>query len=343
MASHSGLKYVLETKKGYIKEDESFTNNQSEAMLIDFCQFGFGIDAKEVYQRLGFSDPEIRNSGVSFHTVIPSYEGRDTIGISYYLLMGYDYMKACIQSNSDYYCYRLHNDDNCLKYQKMLKTKVLDYYKDTKTISQVLKTGNKEIALYETNDKDMEIEEGLLKEYYSDKGRVYRYSIPLKNPHVEKYFAMNGESLNYYNQFQQEGLIEYFTTRFNNEKFSWGLHFDTNILEIQIVNDELIMYLNDWNNWNGFKVARCINSAIRDFYSMKEMHITRMFGSYVIIQKINGELQAVKATSVPIKYCPLMIKLLKEERFLFYEGNAYYKNVWQLRNYSKNKWGITSC
>ena len=37
-----------------------------------------------------------------------------------------------------------------------------------------------------------------------------------------------------------------------------------------------------------------------------------MFGSYVIIQKINGELQAVKATSVPIKYCPLMIKLLKE-------------------------------
>ena len=37
-----------------------------------------------------------------------------------------------------------------------------------------------------------------------------------------------------------------------------------------------------------------------------------MFGSYVILQKINGNLTAVKATPIPIKYCPLMVKLLKE-------------------------------
>lgn len=312
MASHSGLKYVLETKKGYVKEDGSFTNDESEAMLIDFRQFGFGPEAQEVYEKLGFSDPEVKNSGASFHTLIPSYDGRDSIGISYYLLMGYDYKKACDQSSSDYYYYGLYKDDNCFKYIKMLKTKALDYYKNTKTISQVLKKDNKEISLYETNDKDIEIEEGLLKNYYSDRGRVFRYSIPLKNPHVEKYFDMDSESLDYYNHFQQEDLLEYFLTRFNDEKFSWGLHFDTSILDIQIVNDELVMYLNDWNNWNGFKAARCINSTIRDFYSIKEMHLTRMFGSYVILQKINGELQAVKATPVPIKYCPLMIKLLKE-------------------------------
>lgn len=312
MASHSGLKYVLETKKGYVKEDGSFTNDESEAMLIDFWQFGFGPEAEEVYKKLGFSDPEVKHSGASFHMVIPSYEGRDTIGISYYLLMGYDYKNAYAQASSDYYCYSLHDDNNCLEYIKMLKDKVLDYYKNTKTISQILKTENEKISLYETNDKDIEIEEGLLKKYYSDRGRVFRYSIPLKNPHVEKYFDMDNESLDYYNHFQQNGLLEYFLARFNDEKFSWGLHFDTSILDIRIVNDELVMYLNDWNNWNGSKAAMCINSTIRDFYSMKEMHITRMFGSYVILQKINGELQAVKATPVQIKYCPLMIKLLKE-------------------------------
>ncbi len=312
MASHSGLKYVLETKKGYVKKDGSFTNNESEAMLIDFWQFGFGPEAKEVYQRLGFGDLEVKNSGISFHTIMPSYEGRDSIGISYYLLMGYDYEKACAQSSSDYYHYSLDNDDNCLKYEEMLKAKVLDYYKNTKTVSQVLKRKDKEISLYETSDKDMEVEGGLLELYYSNRGRVFKYSIPLKNPHVEKFFDMDAESLDYYNYFQQRGLLEYFLTRFNDEKFSWGLHFDTSILDIQIVNDDLVMYLDDWNNLNAFEVAKCINSVIRDFYSSKEMHITRMFGSYVILQKINGELQAVKATPVPIKYCPLMIKLLKE-------------------------------
>ena len=60
MASHSGLKYILETKKGYVKEDGSFTNKESEAMLIDFNQFGFGTKAIEVYQLLGFDDRKLR-------------------------------------------------------------------------------------------------------------------------------------------------------------------------------------------------------------------------------------------------------------------------------------------
>lgn len=123
---------------------------------------------------------------------------------------------------------------------------------------------------------------------------------------------MDEQSIDYYNHFQQKGLIEYFLNRFNNEKFSWGLHFNTQILDITITNDKLTMYMDDWNNCNDDQVAKNINRVLRDFYTMKEMHITRMFGSYVIIQKINDELQAVKATPVPIKYCPLMIKLLYE-------------------------------
>ncbi|MCI8467252.1 MAG: DUF2099 family protein [Bacilli bacterium] len=312
MASHSGLKYILETKKGYVKEDGSFTNKESEAMLIDFNQFGFGTKAIEVYQLLGFDDQEIKNGDASFRVMLPSYESRDGIGINYYYLMGCDYKSAIIKSRRDYMFYNLQDDNNCLKYKDMLKTKVLDYYKNTEKIAKTLKIGKQEIPLYKTNDEDMQLLEGELKYYYSEMGRVYKYTVPLKNPHVEKYFDMDEQSIDYYNHFQQKGLIEYFLNRFNNEKFSWGLHFNTQILDITITNDKLTMYMDDWNNWNDDQVAKNINRVLRDFYAMKEMHITRMFGSYVILQKINDELQAVKATPVPIKYCPLMIKLLYE-------------------------------
>lgn len=62
-------------------------------------------------------------------------------------------------------------------------------------------------------------------------------------------------------------------------------------------------------------VLACCNeilTAIRDYYSDKDVHITRMFGSYVLLKRENGELKAIKATPIPIKYCPLMIKLLHE-------------------------------
>lgn len=37
-----------------------------------------------------------------------------------------------------------------------------------------------------------------------------------------------------------------------------------------------------------------------------------MFGSYILLIKEKGLLKAVHATPIPIKYCPLMVKLLKE-------------------------------
>ena len=53
-------------------------------------------------------------------------------------------------------------------------------------------------------------------------------------------------------------------------------------------------------------------SSLGKFYEENETHITRMFGSFVFIKRENGELRAVKATPVPIRYCPLMRQLLKE-------------------------------
>lgn len=52
--------------------------------------------------------------------------------------------------------------------------------------------------------------------------------------------------------------------------------------------------------------------TIRNYYSNKGVHITRMFGSYILLKNENGKLTAIKATPIPIKYCPLMVKLLKE-------------------------------
>lgn len=60
------------------------------------------------------------------------------------------------------------------------------------------------------------------------------------------------------------------------------------------------------------KAAAEILSYIREYYDQLGIHITRMFGSYILLKKVDGELKAVKATPVPIKYCPLMVKLLRE-------------------------------
>ncbi len=58
--------------------------------------------------------------------------------------------------------------------------------------------------------------------------------------------------------------------------------------------------------------CKIILETIRSYYANKSVHITRMFGSYILLKNVDGELKAVKATSIPIKYCPLMIKLLNE-------------------------------
>lgn len=63
------------------------------------------------------------------------------------------------------------------------------------------------------------------------------------------------------------------------------------------------------------KVLSCANEIleyIREYYNKKDVHITRMFGSYILLKNVDGKLKAIKATPIPIKYCPLMIKLLKE-------------------------------
>lgn len=56
-----------------------------------------------------------------------------------------------------------------------------------------------------------------------------------------------------------------------------------------------------------------ILSAVQRFYQDNPVHITRMFGSYILLANDeNGELKAIRATSIPLSHCPLMFRLLKE-------------------------------
>ncbi len=53
-------------------------------------------------------------------------------------------------------------------------------------------------------------------------------------------------------------------------------------------------------------------SALQSFYEENEVHITRMFGSFIYLKRVDGKLTAVHATPIPIQYCPLMKNLLTE-------------------------------
>ncbi|MDE6142102.1 MAG: DUF2099 family protein, partial [Bacilli bacterium] len=87
-------------------------------------------------------------------------------------------------------------------------------------------------------------------------------------------------------------------------------HLDENfrVYVMRIKEGNVEVFTNEYNH----HFIEQLNAIIREYLSTREMHITRMFGSYIIIRREEGELKAIKATPIPIKYCPLMIKLLKE-------------------------------
>ena len=131
-----------------------------------------------------------------------------------------------------------------------------------------------------------------------------KYILNLKNPHVEKYFDMDEKEKDYYNQFQNVGIVELLSRSLA------GVCAPENIKIIRD-GDTLTISVNESVS-DDMVIIDTINKTLLDCYSEREMHITRMFGSYIIIKKENGKLSAVKATPIPIKYCPLMAKLLEE-------------------------------
>jgi putative methanogenesis marker protein 8 len=76
--------------------------------------------------------------------------------------------------------------------------------------------------------------------------------------------------------------------------------------------------------------------SVQEIYDKFAVHINRMFGRYILISKIEEKLSAIYSTQSPIKYCPLMYKLLKEigkkvaEKLLFALENGEEKECQKL-------------
>ena len=130
----------------------------------------------------------------------------------------------------------------------------------------------------------------------------YRFRFKLKNPQLQRFFDLEQKEIEYFNGWQNKGMLEYVESKIENIKHQIGFE------SITVIDNELIVKFQ--NLTNSFVENIC--DAIRDFYEQREMHVTRMFGSYILLMKENGILKAKKATEIPIKYCPLMVKLLNE-------------------------------
>lgn len=152
---------------------------------------------------------------------------------------------------------------------------------------------------------ESELKKGI---YRSVRGKVYKLTIPLKNPHVEKYFHFSQEEIAYYNHWQTEGLAQAVFNEILNNTSEFSLNDGFEIWDINSKNDTLSIYVNQYSKI----LDKIILKTVRNHLDNKEMHITRMFGSYILLQKNRDGLQAVKATPIPIQYCPLMIQMLKE-------------------------------
>lgn len=293
MASHAGLVYVLKTKYGYVNELGEFAQNIEEAKRIDFMQFGFGPSAYEVYRRLGFKNELLGKEDIHFHTVVPSYDSRLGTIEGLYQLMGYDYRNSCTIATEDFRRYHLYSYQNFQDYEKVMQKKVIEFYRNRRKSDSI-----NSIDLYEIPNRESYLkEEGRVDTFYSESGEIYCYSILLKNLHLEKYFNIDQN----WNQIQNVGLLEYMKQKLEDRKG------DTKIYGVK--QDEFLKVYMQYPDSN---LITYINECVRDYYSEHEMHITRMFGSYILLGKEGGKLNALKATPIPIQYCPLMVKLLKE-------------------------------
>jgi putative methanogenesis marker protein 8 len=126
---------------------------------------------------------------------------------------------------------------------------------------------------------------------------TFQCRVPLKNPRVERFFDMTPEEARTINMWQNQGLTEWIKSNDPSYEVESLLASSEELVVSGIGDHDQCQQIMEW---------------VREHYTQKEMHITRMFGSYILIQRVGGTLKAVKATPIPIKYCPLMIQLLQE-------------------------------
>lgn len=305
MASHAGMEYVLRTKYGYVDEKGEFTEDRSKALNIDFMRFGFGPSAYEVYKRLGFDISKISSKDIYFAVTKPSYDSRLGSIESILRELGYDYRQSCEMAEMAFSRFQLQYYNNFEIYMERLNEELKKFY-ERREVDEVISVDDKRIKLWKV-DESSNLESST-KNFYSQDGKIMKYSFRLKKLDISRYFDVDDSEVEYYQLLQNEDILEYLMREIELNRFDLRLDDSFEVVRFGIEEDELTIYFKGYN----YNLTKFCNEKIRSFYSDREMHITRIFGSYVLLRKINGELQAVKATPIPIKYCPLMIKLLRE-------------------------------
>lgn len=307
MARYAGLEIVLRTEWGYIDAHGNLTSNIEEALVLNGALYGSRLDYKDVYKELGFANEEVLLCDVYAFAVKPDYEGRLYRIADIYMGMGCDYATATLRAN--YNRNVIYDMDAYDKFIAELTEEAYKYNEEKGSVSL-----NDHMALVEREEEEGRYDpETHRRRYFSyDRSKdsykeAYEITMRVKNPHVEKYFTLTEEETEYYNQWPTAGLCNYIKEVLMASKARLGLTDDFQILDCSIENGELRLITNEFLYEDFFELH-----FMKKLYELREMHITRMFGSYVLLQRINGELKAVLSTEVPISYCPLMYKLLKE-------------------------------
>lgn len=135
---------------------------------------------------------------------------------------------------------------------------------------------------------------------------IYQLKIFLKKIPIEKYFT-NTEDIVFLKNYiyYSTPLKEYMIKKIDDhiDKNSIFKFFDLS------VDDE---YMICRFSGEPLEDTKFLLECLQSYYEENAVHITRMFGSYVLLANSGTGLKAVRATNIPIKYCPLMFKLLKE-------------------------------
>lgn len=286
MASHAGLVYTIKTKRGYIGPEGTYVDDIKNASSISGYYFS---GASELLRRFGYDETEGKTV-----TIEKSYDSRLGDIEQLLLKIGYskkdwEYMSEAERIFEQYNCYEYQNYLECIE---NLNNKLRAYYKNKTTVDKIIVDGEViDIKQIENNCyfKDSEYE---IYEVYSDLGVINKTKYKIKEIPISKYFTLSYEEEKNIKSIYN-GLVEYISNKLDN------------ILNINIEDGELIIYSKVYNKDD-------VLNLIRSFYEENSVHITRMFGSYILITGRGNELKAVKATPIPIKYCPLMVKLLKE-------------------------------
>ena len=218
MASQTGLVLLLETKEGYFKEDGKITKDIEEAKKISDSEIG-SKSALAIARELGLTVEELNEEDIHLSTYLPSYESRIKELEEVYKDMGFSPKSAYNMAISAFNRYSLEFYDAYLIFKEELYREVMEFAEGTELMVTV-PTPEKKIELCIRNKSSIVEGELIRRPYFSEEGTAYSYHMRLKNPHVEKYFDCKEEVKEYFNHWQNQGLLDFLEKGIEANRFS---------------------------------------------------------------------------------------------------------------------------